>query len=64
VVAPAPGVTIDAGAFRAWARQRLAGFKTPRYVAVVDALPRTTGTGKIQKAVLREQYRDLIGRSK
>jgi acyl-CoA synthetase (AMP-forming)/AMP-acid ligase II len=33
-------------------RARLAGFKTPRRIEFVDALPRT-GTGKIRKSVLR-----------
>ncbi|GAA2135502.1 class I adenylate-forming enzyme family protein [Actinomadura napierensis] len=33
-------------------RARLAGFKTPRRIEYVDALPRT-GTGKIRKSVLR-----------
>jgi acyl-CoA synthetase (AMP-forming)/AMP-acid ligase II len=35
-------------------RARLAGFKTPRRIEYVDALPRT-GTGKIRKAVLRDR---------
>jgi acyl-CoA synthetase (AMP-forming)/AMP-acid ligase II len=58
VVVPAEGEPFDADAFRAWARQRVAGYKTPRHVAVVDDLPRTTGTGKVQKVVLRERFRE------
>jgi len=38
----------------AYARDRLAGFETPKSVVFVEALPRTS-TGKIQKNVLREQ---------
>jgi fatty-acyl-CoA synthase len=38
----------------AFARERLAGYKVPRDVEVLDALP-TTSTGKIQKFVLRER---------
>ncbi|MEU1209923.1 long-chain fatty acid--CoA ligase [Nocardia sp. NPDC005825] len=38
----------------AFARQRLAGFKTPTRVVFLDALP-TTATGKIQKNVLRDR---------
>jgi fatty-acyl-CoA synthase len=51
-----PGETIDAEALREFARERLAGFKVPKRVEVVDELPKT-GTGKIQKFVLREQTR-------
>jgi fatty-acyl-CoA synthase len=36
----------------AFARERLAGFKVPKRVVVLDALPKTA-TGKIQKDVLR-----------
>jgi acyl-CoA synthetase (AMP-forming)/AMP-acid ligase II len=36
-------------------RARLAGFKTPRRIEYVDALPRT-GTGKVRKAVLRDRF--------
>ncbi|MDB4933590.1 MAG: Long-chain-fatty-acid--CoA ligase [Labilithrix sp.] len=34
---------------------RLASFKVPKAVIVVDALPMTS-TGKLQKNVLRKQY--------
>jgi acyl-CoA synthetase (AMP-forming)/AMP-acid ligase II len=37
-------------------RSRLASFKVPRHVAVVDEFPMTS-TGKIQKVVLRERAR-------
>ncbi len=37
-------------------RSQMAGFKVPRSFDYVDALPRT-GTGKIQKRKLRDQYR-------
>ena len=37
---------------------RLAKFKQPKKIVFVDELPRNT-MGKVQKAVLREQYRDL-----
>jgi fatty-acyl-CoA synthase len=38
-------------------RERLARFKVPKKIIVVDELPKT-GTGKIQKFVLREQAQD------
>jgi acyl-CoA synthetase (AMP-forming)/AMP-acid ligase II len=39
----------------AYVRERLAGFKTPKELHVVDDLPRT-GVGKIAKQALREAY--------
>jgi acyl-CoA synthetase (AMP-forming)/AMP-acid ligase II len=50
---------MDADAFRRWARQRVAGFKVPKHVVVVDELPRTTGTGKVQKAALRDRFTSI-----
>ena len=40
---------------RAHVRERLAAPKTPRHWIFVDAFP-LTGSGKIQKFVLRERY--------
>lgn len=45
------------GRLIAWCRERLPHFKAPDAVVIVDGLPKT-GTGKIQKNVLRNQYRD------
>ena len=39
-------------------RSDLAGYKLPKRVVFVDALPRNT-MAKVQKNVLRERYRDL-----
>ena len=47
---------IDTAALIAFARERLAGFETPKVVVLVDALPETVG-GKVMKYRLREQYR-------
>jgi non-ribosomal peptide synthetase component E (peptide arylation enzyme) len=33
----------------------LAGFKQPRRIALVDALPRTAATGQIQRTLIVEQ---------
>jgi malonyl-CoA/methylmalonyl-CoA synthetase len=38
--------------------RQLAAFKCPKRIVVVDELPRN-GMGKVQKAALREQYKDL-----
>ena len=41
----------DVDGLRALCEGRLAGFKQPRRVAVVDALPRTAATGQIQRTL-------------
>jgi malonyl-CoA/methylmalonyl-CoA synthetase len=52
---PEPGVTLDPEAVRAAARERLAGFKSPKRVEIVDALPRNA-MGKVEKAALRATF--------
>jgi acyl-CoA synthetase (AMP-forming)/AMP-acid ligase II len=51
-VVPAPGRSVDPAAIVAWARERLANYKVPRYVVAVSALP-TNATGKVLKSELR-----------
>jgi fatty-acyl-CoA synthase len=50
-----PGATIDAEEVQAFCRDRLARFKAPRFIRVVDAFP-LTASGKIQKFKLREMH--------
>jgi fatty-acyl-CoA synthase len=50
-VIPRPGTVVDPDDVLAVLRPRLAGFKLPRHVMVVDSFP-LTATGKIQKAKL------------
>ncbi|MDJ0627089.1 MAG: AMP-binding protein [Rhodobacter sp.] len=52
-----PGQTADEGELIAFARERLAGFKTPKQVVFQD-LPKTS-TGKIQKFELRKTAEGL-----
>jgi fatty-acyl-CoA synthase len=52
VVVLRPGATLDEDAVRAYVKRNLAGYKTPRDVAFVDELPRTS-TGKVLKRDLR-----------
>lgn len=47
-----PGASADAAALQAFARESLAGYKVPRAIRFLDALPRT-GSGKIAKRLLR-----------
>ncbi len=55
VVVVADGAVIDPAAVRAAARDLLAGFKVPKEVHVVEALPRNA-MGKVEKAVLRRTF--------
>jgi acyl-CoA synthetase (AMP-forming)/AMP-acid ligase II len=55
VVVPVPGQPFDAGAVLAFARERLADFKVPQFLAVpAQPLPRNAA-GKVRKEVLRER---------
>ncbi|WP_372236867.1 fatty acid--CoA ligase [Sphingopyxis sp. KK2] len=55
VVVPKPGMSIDEGDIIAWARERIAAFKAPRSVDVIEALPRNA-SGKILRKDLRAPY--------
>ncbi len=48
------GEDLDTDAVKATVRERLAGFKVPKRIHVLDELPKT-GTGKIQKFELRDR---------
>lgn len=54
-VIPRTGATVDTDELLASMRSRLASFKLPRHVVVVDAFP-LTATGKIQKAKLVDRF--------
>jgi acyl-CoA synthetase (AMP-forming)/AMP-acid ligase II len=45
----------DVDALRAWCADRLAPFKQPRRLVVLDALPRTPATGQIQRTLIVER---------
>jgi malonyl-CoA/methylmalonyl-CoA synthetase len=59
VLVPEKGTDPDLDAISETVRGTLARFKHPRQMITVDALPRNT-MGKVQKNVLREQYKDLF----
>jgi fatty-acyl-CoA synthase len=48
-----PGATVDGEGLRAFCQGKIAHFKVPRYVKVVDEFPMTV-TGKVQKFKMRE----------
>jgi acyl-CoA synthetase (AMP-forming)/AMP-acid ligase II len=53
-VVPRAGATIDEAGLIAWCRERMANYKVPRSIRVVDALP-LNASGKVLKYVLRER---------
>ncbi len=55
VVVKKPGADVTQGELITWARERIAGYKLPKSVDFVDALPRNP-TGKILKRELRKVY--------
>ena len=55
VVVKKPGAEVGAGELIEWARDRIAGYKLPKSVDFIDALPRNP-TGKILKRELRKPY--------
>ncbi len=61
VVAVRPGATVDEAELRDFCKQRIAGYKVPKAVEVVEALPKS-GAGKILKKDLREKYWEGIDR--
>ena len=63
VVVPRAGVALDESTLRAALEQRLANFKLPKRIVFVSEMPRNA-MGKVQKAQLRERYRDLYNPGK
>ncbi|MEY2423154.1 MAG: HIP---CoA ligase [Acidimicrobiaceae bacterium] len=53
------GTTIDDAELIAWCRERMANYKVPRYIEVVDALP-LNASNKVLKFDLRERAAKLI----
>jgi malonyl-CoA/methylmalonyl-CoA synthetase len=61
VVKPRPGAALDGAAIAASLKGEMANFKVPKRVWIVDDLPRNA-MGKVQKNVLRDQYKDTFGK--
>jgi carnitine-CoA ligase len=54
VVAPVPGATLDPAELIAFLVPRMPHFMVPRYIRIVDELPKTP-TSKVEKHLLRQQ---------
>jgi fatty-acyl-CoA synthase len=61
-IIPKAARSIDEEAVRAFCTGRIAHYKVPRYVRIVDAFP-TTVTGKVQKFRIREAMMAELGLS-
>ncbi len=57
-VVPRPGAALSESAILSALGGRVAKFKAPKRVILVDSLPRNA-MGKVQKAALREAYKDI-----
>lgn len=57
VIVPDAGARLDAGEIDTLVRKDLAGFKRPRRIEIIEALPRNS-MGKVQKNILRDQFAD------
>ncbi len=55
VVVPKPGAALTPEGVNAYCKSRIASFKAPQYLALVDELPRNA-MGKVLKIDLRKQY--------
>jgi fatty-acyl-CoA synthase len=58
IVVPEAGEAADAGALRAFCRERLAGYKVPKHFVFAEQLPRNA-SGKILKYQLRAAHADI-----
>lgn len=61
VVVPKDGVSVELDDLRRHASGRLAKFKLPRRLELVEALPRTAATGQIQRTLLVERILSSSG---
>jgi len=59
VLVPETGATPEISAIEAEVTRRLANYKRPKRMIVLEALPRNT-MGKVQKNILREAYADIF----
>jgi malonyl-CoA/methylmalonyl-CoA synthetase len=59
LVVPKPGAWLDGAAIGTELKTRIANFKVPKAVFVVEELPRNS-MGKVQKKLLREQHQGLF----
>lgn len=59
-VMPKPQVVLDPEELKTWLKDRVAHFKVPRYIKIVEEFPLTV-TGKPRKFVMRDQMIEELG---
>ena len=59
-IQPRDGASLDAAQVQSWCQDKIAHFKVPKYVKLVDEFPMTV-TGKIQKFVMRDAMAQDLG---
>lgn len=59
VVVPKAGAVLDPQQIQSLLKTKIANFKVPKRVVIVSHLPRNT-MGKVQKNLLREEYKDAM----
>lgn len=59
LVVPKPDTALDSASLMAALKAKIAGFKVPKRLFVINELPRNA-MGKVQKNVLRQQYQSLF----
>jgi len=58
-VVAVPGAALDAEGLIAWSREKMANYKVPRYVEIVETLP-SNASGKVLKFELRKRAAELL----
>lgn len=56
-----PGVSLQPVDIEAYCKGAIAHYKVPRHIRIVDAFPMTV-TGKVQKFVMRDEMKQMLGR--
>ncbi|MBS1256866.1 MAG: Long-chain-fatty-acid--CoA ligase [Deltaproteobacteria bacterium] len=59
VIVTQPGINLNQDSIMDVLQNRIARFKQPKQIILIDELPRNT-MGKVQKNVLRENYKDIF----
>ena len=59
-VQPLPGREVDSEALRDWLKPRLAHFKIPREIVVMEAIPHL-GSGKVDRVTLGNWAKERFG---
>lgn len=54
-IVPEPGATVTLSGLRDYCDGKIAGFKKPRRIALMDSFPRTAATSQVQRTLLVEQ---------